>query len=98
MYLYNVTIIAENDIRDAVKQCINAQFFDYPDTTSSLSLLEVLDSPHEGTTYCIQLRTENSDDILAFQTQHWNVVQELLSQQHPGKVLFFDSMMKYLNK
>lgn len=97
MYLYNVTVIAENDIREAVKQYLNAQFFGRPDDMLSLSFLEVLDSPHEGTTYCIQLRTENSDDILSFQQQHWSAVQELLSQRHPGKILFFDSKMKYLN-
>ena len=97
MYLYNVTIIAENDIRDTVKQCIDAQFFDQPDSAPSVSLLEMLDSPHEGTTYCVQLRVENSGDILLFQQRHLRQLQELLAEQYPGKVLFFDSMMKYLN-
>lgn len=98
MYLYNVTIIAENDIRKAVKQCIDTQLFTQQYAGPSLSLLEVLGSPHDGTTYCIQLRTENADNIRLFQQQHWQAMQELLSQQHPGKVLFFDSTMKYLNE
>ena len=97
MYLYNVTIIAENELGDTVKQCIDAQLFDQPDGSPAVSLLEMLDSPHEGTTYCIQLRVENSDDIPLFQQRHIRILRELLAERYPGRVLFFDSIMKYLN-
>jgi len=96
MYLYNVTIIAENDVQDAVKRCIDAQLFGHPDSKHPLSLLEMLDSPHEGRTYCVQFRAENNDDILLFQQQHLSALQELLTRHYPGKVVFFDSMMRYL--
>lgn len=97
MYLYNVTIIVENDIRDAVKQLLDAQLSKQRVSTPSLSLLELLDSPHEGTTYCVQLRCQRRAEIEAFQTHHLTALQAGLGERYQGKVVFFDSTMKYLN-
>ncbi|HWK59017.1 MAG TPA: DUF4286 family protein [Parapedobacter sp.] len=97
MYLYNVTIIVENDIRDAVKQHLDAALFRNLEPSAPFSLLELLDSPHEGATYCVQLRCNDRADIIAFQTGDLASLQTGLNGQYPGKVVFFDSIMKYLN-
>ena len=97
MYLYNVTIMVENDIQGSVKQLLDTQLFSHPSPEAPLSLLQMLDSPHEGTTYCVQLRCQNKDDIPAFQQRHLASIQALLNERHPGKVVFFDSIMEYLN-
>ncbi|WP_090604426.1 DUF4286 family protein [Parapedobacter koreensis] len=97
MYLYNVTIITENDIQDIVRQYIEAQIQGRRDEKISVALLELLDSPHEGTTYCVQLRAENSEEIAAFQQHHLAAIQAFANQHYAGKILFFDSVMKYLN-
>lgn len=97
MYLYNVTIIVENDICDEVKQHLDAQLSKQRVSNPSLSLLELLDSPHEGTTYCIQLRCQRRSEIEAFQMHHLTTLQTDLNEQYRGKVVFFDSTMKYLN-
>src|SRR5690606_1133970 len=97
MYLYNVTIIVENDIRDAVKRMLRAQVAGKQTPDGSLALLELLDSPHEGVTYCLQLRCSDQAAIAAFQAQGLTALQGELNEQYPGQVVFFDSMMKYLN-
>ena len=97
MYLYNVTIIVESDISDAVKQYLQARLRDAREAAPQVSLLALLDSPHEGTTYCVQFRCAQQTDIAAFQRRHLDGFQTRLNEQYPGKVVFFDSTMKYLN-
>jgi len=97
MYLYNVTIIAENDVSDAVIKHLRAELFGEQNPNLSLSLLQLLDSPHEGATYCIQLRCQDSTDITAFQANNLTILQTGLNELYPGKVVFFASTMKYLN-
>ncbi|SFC21701.1 protein of unknown function [Parapedobacter composti] len=96
MYLYNVTVIAENGVEAAVKQHIQMQLATQRNDETPARLLEMLDSPHEGTTYCIQLVTQDRPEITAFQKHHLTAIQAL-TDTYPGKVLFFDSIMKYLN-
>ncbi len=96
MYLYNVTLIVDNDVGDAVKQHLHTELFGGQAPPDAYALLELLDSPHEGITYCVQLRCEDRADIVAFQTQGLTALQTGLAQRYPGKVIFFDSIMKYL--
>lgn len=97
MYLYNVTIIVENDVRDAVKQHLRAGLPGEQNPGGSWSLLELIDSPHDGATYCLQLRCRDRAAIAAFQANGFAALQTALNEQYPGKVVFFDSTMKYLN-
>ena len=97
MYLYNVTIIVENDVSDVVKQYLHDELLNEQDRDRSLSLLELLDSPHEGVTYCIQLRCHDWDDVSAFRANDLVTLQNRLNERYPGQIVFFDSAMKYLN-
>ena len=97
MYLYNVTVIVENDIREATKTHLHTELRGEQYRDETFALLELLDSPHEGATYCIQLRCNERADIAAFQTNELARIQASLNQAFPGKVVFFDSIMEYLN-
>ncbi|GGC41474.1 hypothetical protein GCM10011386_36980 [Parapedobacter defluvii] len=97
MYLYNISIMAESDVGEAVRMYLNKELA-YDENGTSLSLLEMLDSPHEGVTYCIQLCTENREEIASFQTRRFAAIRAQLETAYAGKVLFFDSIMKYLNQ
>ncbi|WP_257669848.1 DUF4286 family protein [Parapedobacter tibetensis] len=96
MFLYNVTIIVENDIRDDVRKRIETLLFTHEGKKLPVALLEMLDSPHEGTTYCVQLRSENMEGITSFQTHHLAAIQQLATKEYPTKILLFDSTMKYI--
>lgn len=97
MYLYNVTIIVENDIRDAAKSDLHTALFSEQQADRTIALLELLDSPHDGATFCVQLRCNDRTAITAFQTRGLASLQAHLNEMYPGKVVFFDSIMKYLN-
>ena len=97
MYLYNVSIIVENDIRGAIKEHLHTELLSKQQHDGAFALLELLDSPHEGTTYCVQLRCNDRAAIVVFQTDGLAMLQAKLNEQYPGKVVFFDSTMKFLN-
>jgi|SRR5690606_33724512 len=98
MYLYNATIIAENEIGEAIRTYLSGQLADgVGNSEVQLSFLKMLDSPHEGVTYCIQLRADNRDAIAAFQETRLTEIRAQIETTYVGKVLFFDSIMKYIN-
>lgn len=98
MYLYNATIIAESEISEAVRTYLNGQLaYEVGNSVVQLSFLEMLNSPHDGVTYCVQLRTESRDEITSFQEIHLAKIRAQLETTYAGKVLFFDSIMKYIN-
>lgn len=99
MFLYNITIIAESDSAAGIgsrmqefKTQFNAQ-----SENNRLKYLKMLDSPHEGVTYCLQLEVSGQHDIALFQQQHLLGLQSALEQQFPGKALYFESVMEYLD-
>ncbi|WP_262250153.1 DUF4286 family protein [Parapedobacter soli] len=97
MYLYNVTIIVENDIHDAVRDDVRTHLLDNREQEVELSFLQLLDSPNEGITYCLQLHCQDRAAIDVFQTASLAAFQAVLHERYPGKVFFFESVMKYLN-
>ena len=97
MFLFNATLIAENDISEAVHTYLTTQLTAIADDRFAPSLLEMLDSPHDGVTYCIQLRAGDRGEILSFQQTHLAAIRQHLETVYTGKILFFESMMKYLN-
>ena len=94
MFLYNITVVVEDDIQAAVRAKIEEQIKSYP--SPHIRLLELVNSPHEGTTYCIHLSAANQADIQQFQELYLTYLQQLASQEYAGKLLFFDSTLKYL--
>lgn len=62
----------------------------------TIQLLKMLDSHHEGSTYCLQLQTLGRKTILDFQENELQNLQEEIEKIHPGKVMYFASTMQYL--
>jgi len=96
MFLYNVTIIVDKDSHQAIRAQIEHQISSYQDP--HVRLLELLNSPHEGVTYCINLQAASEETISQFQRSCLRQLKELADKDYHGKVLFFDSTMKYLTK
>lgn len=96
MFLYNITVIVDSGAHEAVRKQIEQQIRPYRGMT--VRLLKLLNSPHEGVTYCIHLHAETEAAITQFQQTYLARLQELTNADHPGQVLFFDSTMKYLTE
>lgn len=94
MYLYNISIIAEESVHHDVLLWIEQHFM--PSVDPNAKLLYMMDSPHEGVTYCVQLHIENAADIVRFKETYLMELQQYLGETHTNKAFIFDSVMKYL--
>lgn len=94
MYLYNISVIVDNDRHEQLIDWIKNNWLnELPEDTKFLKLL---DSPHEGQTYCVQLIFHNPSDIPAFQQSKVILLQNHITENHHEKAFIFDSTMKYL--
>ncbi len=93
MILYNVSLIIEDSSHDDLLTWLKAKL---QKTNYQLSFLKMLDSPHEGSTYCIQLNAENHEMLEAFQKELLADLQQHIALQHRDKAFIFDSKMEYL--
>jgi len=93
MILYNISIMVEDRSHDAVYGWLTNEF---RQDTFGARFLKMLDSPHEGTTYCVQLMAEDERDITSFQEGFVRQLQDYIAQEHAGSAFVFDSKMAYI--
>lgn len=94
MLLYNVSVMIDDSRHDTVIGWIKLQLQECP---YKISFLKMLDSPHDGSTYCIQLLADEDAIILQFQKDVVAVIQEYINSHHAEKAFIFDSKMRYLS-
>ena len=68
-----------------------------PSIHSDVKLLKMLDSPHEGHTYCIQLVVDDGQGIQGFKEDYLHILQQYIGTHYAEKVFLFDSTMEYLS-
>lgn len=94
MYLYNVSIITEDSVHESIMQWVKAEILSNSDY--EIKFLELLDSPHEGRTHCIQLVVQDETEIERFNTLYLAPFQTYIASSFHGKAFIFNSVMKYL--
>lgn len=94
MILYNVSIIVEDSSHDQVVEWLKSRLLQNSYETNFLKMLE---SPHEGSTYCIQFVAPDDTVISKFQQDVLVDLQAYLATHHNGKAFLFDSKMQYLS-
>lgn len=94
MYLYNISIIIEEAQHQELLPWIQQSWV--PALPTEVKLLKMLNSPHEGHTYCVQLIASDENDIQQFQSEHLLSLQNYITQHHHEKAFIFDSVMQYL--
>lgn len=94
MYLYNISIIAEESVHLEIVSWIKENLLST--STFNPHFLEMLNSPHEGFTYCLQIQVPKEEDIHKFQQDHLIHLQNELLTRYKEKAFIFDSTMKYL--
>ncbi|MFZ4262350.1 DUF4286 family protein [Sphingobacterium sp. HJSM2_6] len=94
MFLYNLSIIIEEsahlDMLIYIKELIHKH------AEKELSLLKMLQSPHDGFTYCLQVILKDDEEIRTFQSVLMSEMQTFISENHPQKAFLFDSIMQYI--
>ena len=64
---------------------------------NSYRLLEVLNSPNEGFTYCVQYTAANMDQYEAYQNTVAQHFKNVHMQKFENKLVLFESIMQQLN-
>ena len=98
MYLFNITVLAEEEIHNEIKAWILQEFF--PEIKKhnifqSQALLRVINSPNEGVTYSLQFQAEDESQIAVFQKELFTVLLQKAHNEYAGKLHFFDSILEY---
>lgn len=98
MYLFNITLLVEEEIHNEIKTWILEEFFPEIKRNNifqSQALLKVMNSPNEGVTYSLQFLADNESQIAVFQKEFFISLQEKAQGEYAGKLHFFDSILAY---
>lgn len=95
MYLYNISIIVEDSHNDALLTWLKNEWIPSLNL-QEIKFLKMINSPHEGQTYCIQLNTPKEELVKDFQETKMVELQNHLGTKHHEKAFVFDSLMQYL--
>lgn len=99
MILYNITVIADNDIKDEFREWTIHVFLptiSKSELFKSQSLLKVKDSPNDGETFCIQIIANGDKEINLFQQDQLFLLHEKSKDVWLNKIFLFESQMEYL--
>lgn len=94
MYLYNISIIIEESQHNELLSWIQQSWL--PSLSKEIKLLKMVNTPHEGHTYCVQMVIEEEHQIHEFQSINIPTLQQHITLHHHEKAFIFDSVMQYL--
>jgi len=98
MYLFNITLLADEEIHREIKTWVLQEFFPKikeSKTFQSQALLKLLNSPNEGITYSLQFLAEEESQIRTFQQTLFLDLQNKAHHEFRGRLHFFDSVLEY---
>ncbi len=96
MYMYNISIILEDSAQADALKWITTTYVPSIPTQHNPQLLNLLDSPHEGHTYSLQLKFDKRPTLENFKSEYLGKLQSYLATHHAERAFIFDSTMQYL--
>ncbi|MFD1768215.1 DUF4286 family protein [Sphingobacterium suaedae] len=93
MILYNISIIVEDSNHDQLYTWLRKKL---QESTYDVQLLKMLESPHEGTTYCVQYVAADEQQLASFQQEIVPMLHLYITANHSEKAFLFESKMQYL--
>ena len=97
MIIFNDTVIIEEAFHEDWLKWMKAVYIPAMMETGhfkSYQVLNVIDSPNEGVTYCIQYHAESMADFNQFYNQHFHKLQALHNQQFENQFVIFNTLMR----
>lgn len=97
MIIYNETIIVDEGIHKKWLSWMQAEHIPKVMKTglfNSYKILNVLDSPNEGVTYCIQYLTDSREKYNQFNMQHFLELQSTHQQKFENQFVLFNTLMQ----
>ena len=100
MILFNLTIILDEEIHNEWLHWMKTeQIQDVMNTGCFVSnrLLNVLDSPNEGVTYCVQYISDSLENLNEFRQKHEHMIQANMPEQFNNKLVLFPTVMEFID-
>lgn len=97
MIIFNDTIIVEEAAHEKWLKWIKEIHIPAVMATgyfTSYQVLNVIDSPNEGVTYCIQYQTDSLEKFNHFYNKHLHQLQENHNQEFENQFVIFNTLMQ----
>ena len=97
MIIFNDTIIIEEEVEQEWLKYMKTVHIPAVMATghfSSYQILNVIDSPNEGITYCIQYSTENLENFDKFYSTHFHQIMDNHNKAFEERYVLFNTLMK----
>jgi hypothetical protein len=97
MIIFNDTVIVEEAIHQSWLKWMQEVHIPSVMATgyfNSYQVLNVIDSPNEGVTYCIQYQTDSIESFNQFYTKHLHRLQDIHNRQFENQFVLFNTLMK----
>ena len=100
MIIYNETFVVETSaepewvqwmLKEHIPAAMSTGYF------TEYKILEVLDSPNEGVTYCIQFITDDIAKYHLFKERHLHHLHTRHHQEFENRYVLFNTLMKKIN-
>ncbi len=100
MLIYNVTVFVEENIAEEWQNWMRE--IHIPEVMAvglfkNYRMLEVLDSPNEGLTYCLQYEVESRDHYDTYQSQFAPALQAKTLEKFGEKAIAFRTLMEIID-
>ena len=100
MIVYNETVIVDEAIHRQWLNWMQQQYIPRVMATGHFNrytILNVLDSPNEGVTYCVQYFADNRESYTEFAEKHLPQLHALHMQQFENQFVLFNTLMQTVN-
>ncbi|MFD2863060.1 DUF4286 family protein [Mucilaginibacter antarcticus] len=100
MITYNETVIVDEGVHKQWLSWVKTEYIPMVIKTgffNSFKILNVLDSPNEGVTYCLQFFTDSREKYNEYNVHHFLGIQTLHQQKFENKFVLFNTLMQSIN-
>lgn len=97
MIIFNDTVIVEVSVHQQWLKWMKEVYIPKVMATGhfkSYQILNVIDSPNEGVTYCIQYNAETINDFDQFYTKHLHQLQAMHNNEFKDRFVIFNTLMQ----
>ena len=101
MIIYNETYIIDENIQQQWlnwMQTVQIPAIMQTGWFNSYKILNILNSPNEGITYCVQFITGTPENYSYFQQQHQQKFHQLHHQQFENRYVLYNTLMQLIDE
>ena len=101
MIIFNDTVIVEESAHQQWLQWLCETHIPAVMATGyfqSYQVLNVIDSPNEGVTYCVQYHTDSLEKFNSFYSKHLHALQAKQNELFENKFVLFNTLMQTVDR